>query len=117
MWRMVPGLADSAGVSFESVNRPGNYLRHKRLRGRARRQRLNRPLPGRRHLLPHRRAGRQLLVLVPLLQLPRPLPVHSNYVLRIDFLSASSLATDRQSATFPGSRPSRSARRPSGTVR
>ncbi|MGV9976121.1 AbfB domain-containing protein [Micromonospora wenchangensis] len=25
---MVPGLADSAGVSFESVNRPGNYLRH-----------------------------------------------------------------------------------------
>ncbi|WP_066365819.1 glycoside hydrolase family 43 protein [Herbidospora mongoliensis] len=28
LWRMVPGLADSAGVSFESVNRPGNFLRH-----------------------------------------------------------------------------------------
>ncbi|WP_062443585.1 glycoside hydrolase family 43 protein [Herbidospora daliensis] len=28
MWRMVAGLADSAGVSFESVNRPGSYLRH-----------------------------------------------------------------------------------------
>ncbi|NAS22901.1 alpha-L-arabinofuranosidase [Herbidospora sp. NEAU-GS84] len=28
LWRMVPGLADSAGVSFESVNRPGSYLRH-----------------------------------------------------------------------------------------
>lgn len=28
MWRMVPGLADSAGVSFESVNFPGHYLRH-----------------------------------------------------------------------------------------
>src|SRR5262249_8948874 len=27
-WRMVPGLADSAGVSFESVTFPGYYLRH-----------------------------------------------------------------------------------------
>ncbi|WP_276354208.1 AbfB domain-containing protein [Cohnella caldifontis] len=27
-FRMVPGLADSAGVSFESVNFPGYYLRH-----------------------------------------------------------------------------------------
>ncbi|GAA0460806.1 hypothetical protein Ade02nite_15180 [Paractinoplanes deccanensis] len=28
LWRMVPGLADAAGVSFESVNYPGRYLRH-----------------------------------------------------------------------------------------
>ncbi|GAB1817201.1 glycoside hydrolase family 43 protein [Herbidospora sp. RD11066] len=28
LWRLVPGLADSAGVSFESVNRGGSYLRH-----------------------------------------------------------------------------------------
>ncbi|GAB4004957.1 hypothetical protein GCM10029992_51420 [Glycomyces albus] len=27
-FRLVPGLADSAGVSFESVNFPGYYLRH-----------------------------------------------------------------------------------------
>lgn len=27
-WRIVPGLADSAGVAFESVNVPGRYLRH-----------------------------------------------------------------------------------------
>ncbi|GAA3834629.1 hypothetical protein GCM10022226_65120 [Sphaerisporangium flaviroseum] len=27
-WRLVPGLADSAGVSFQSVNYPGMYLRH-----------------------------------------------------------------------------------------
>jgi non-reducing end alpha-L-arabinofuranosidase len=27
-WRIVPGLADTAGVSFESVNYPGRYLRH-----------------------------------------------------------------------------------------
>jgi hypothetical protein len=26
---MVSGLADSAGTSFESVNYPGHYLRHK----------------------------------------------------------------------------------------
>ncbi|MFE3824459.1 glycoside hydrolase family 43 protein [Streptomyces sp. NPDC059092] len=27
-WRLVPGLADSAGVSFQSVNYPAHYLRH-----------------------------------------------------------------------------------------
>ncbi|WP_026931967.1 glycoside hydrolase family 43 protein [Glycomyces tenuis] len=27
-WRLVSGLADPSGVSFESVNRPGRYLRH-----------------------------------------------------------------------------------------
>ncbi|MCH7230533.1 glycoside hydrolase family 43 protein [Glycomyces sp. L485] len=27
-WRLVPGLADPAGVSFESVDEPGRYLRH-----------------------------------------------------------------------------------------
>jgi hypothetical protein len=27
-WRLVPGLADPAGVSFQSVNLPGSYLRH-----------------------------------------------------------------------------------------
>ena len=28
MWKMVPGLADPAGVSFQSVNFPTRYLRH-----------------------------------------------------------------------------------------
>jgi hypothetical protein len=28
LWRMVPGLASSSGVSFESVNFPGSFLRH-----------------------------------------------------------------------------------------
>ncbi|PPK92425.1 alpha-L-arabinofuranosidase B-like protein [Kineococcus xinjiangensis] len=28
MWRLVPGLAASTGVSFESVNFPGRFLRH-----------------------------------------------------------------------------------------
>ncbi|MEU4657728.1 glycoside hydrolase family 43 protein [Streptomyces sp. NPDC023723] len=27
-WRLVPGLADSAGISFQSVNYPTRYLRH-----------------------------------------------------------------------------------------
>ena len=27
-WRIVPGLADPAGVSFQSVNFPTRYLRH-----------------------------------------------------------------------------------------
>jgi hypothetical protein len=28
MWKLVPGLADSGGVSFQSVNYPTRYLRH-----------------------------------------------------------------------------------------
>ncbi|MDX6350755.1 MAG: hypothetical protein QOF84_5545 [Streptomyces sp.] len=28
-WKLVPGLADSSGVSFQSVNYPTRYLRHK----------------------------------------------------------------------------------------
>ena len=28
LFTIVPGLADPAGVSFESVSRPGSYLRH-----------------------------------------------------------------------------------------
>ena len=28
LWRLVPGLADPAGVSFQSVNVPSRYLRH-----------------------------------------------------------------------------------------
>ncbi|MGB3439815.1 MAG: glycoside hydrolase family 43 protein [Actinophytocola sp.] len=28
LWRLVPGLADSAGVSFQSVNYPDRHLRH-----------------------------------------------------------------------------------------
>ncbi|MFJ9539948.1 glycoside hydrolase family 43 protein [Streptomyces sp. NPDC101225] len=28
MWKLVPGLADGAGVSFQSVNYPTRYLRH-----------------------------------------------------------------------------------------
>lgn len=27
-WKLVPGLADSSGVSFQSVNNPTRYLRH-----------------------------------------------------------------------------------------
>ena len=27
VWKMVPGLGDSGGVSFESVSRPGCYLK------------------------------------------------------------------------------------------
>jgi hypothetical protein len=31
-FKMVPGLADSRHVSFESVNYPGHYLRHQGFR-------------------------------------------------------------------------------------
>ena len=40
------------------------------------------------------------MVVVPVLQLPDRYLRHSNYVLRIDPISAASAATDRQDATF-----------------
>ncbi len=62
------------GVSFESVNRPGSYLRHYAYAMRPRPERRLGDVPGRRHLLPGGRAGRRLLVVVPVVQLPGPAP-------------------------------------------
>jgi non-reducing end alpha-L-arabinofuranosidase len=99
-WRIVPGLADGAGVSFESVNFPGRYLRHSNysvvlaandgtalFRGDA---------------TFYRTAGlgdsaqssfRSYNVADRYLR-------HSNYTLRIDPLTPSSPAVDRLDATF-----------------
>ncbi|MEV6802530.1 glycoside hydrolase family 43 protein [Micromonospora rifamycinica] len=100
LWRMVAGLADSTGVSFESVNSPGRYLRHSDYAIRLaandgtatfRADATFRRVPGladstwssfRSYNFPDRYLR------------------HSNYVLRIDPLSASSSASDRQDATF-----------------
>ncbi|MFD8531053.1 glycoside hydrolase family 43 protein [Streptosporangium canum] len=100
LWRVVPGLADSNAVSFESVSVPGSFLRHSNyairldpddnssgFRADATFHRVAGLADGnwssfRSHNFPtyHLR--------------------HQGYVLRIDPISASSSAADRQDATF-----------------
>ncbi|WP_244933381.1 AbfB domain-containing protein [Micromonospora tulbaghiae] len=100
MWRMVPGLADSAGVSFESVNYPGNYLRHYDYA-----VRLD-PNDGtatfRADATFHRTAGLADGTWSSFRShnFPTRYLRHYDYRLRIDPLGAGSPAIDRQDATF-----------------
>ncbi|MFI6159569.1 glycoside hydrolase family 43 protein [Micromonospora haikouensis] len=100
MWRMVPGLADSSAVSFESVNRPGNYLRHS---GYVARLAANDNTSAfRADATFYRTAGLadSSWSSFRSYNFPDRYLRHSNYVLRIDPLSAGSSEADRQSATF-----------------
>jgi hypothetical protein len=100
MWRIVPGLADPAGVSFESVNFAGNYLRHSNFA-----VRLD-PDDGstvfRNDATFHRTAGLADPAWSSFRShnFPERYLRHANFVLRIDPLSGSSNSTDRQDATF-----------------
>lgn len=100
MWRMVPGLADSSGVSFESVNFPGNHLRHS---GFAMRLDPNdNSAPFRADATFYRTAGLadSSWASFRSYNFPDRYVRHSSFLLRIDPLSASSSVTDRQDATF-----------------
>ncbi|MBF5029800.1 AbfB domain-containing protein [Micromonospora sp. ANENR4] len=100
MWRMVPGLADAAGVSFESVNYPGNYLRHYDYA-----VRLD-PNDGtatfRADATFHRTAGLADSTWSSFRShnFPTRYLRHHDYRLRIDPLGTGSPAIDRQDATF-----------------
>jgi hypothetical protein len=100
LWRMVPGLADSAGVSFESVSVPGRYLRHYNYA-----LRLD-PNDGsaifRADATFYRTAGLADATWNSFrsYNFPDRYVRHANNLLRIDPLSASSSVNDRQSATF-----------------
>ncbi len=100
MWKIMPGLADSAGVSFQSVNFPNMYLRHENhalvlgtndgtslFKGDATFHRVAGFADSawssfRSHNVPDRYIR------------------HAGYVLRIDPVSASSSSTAKQDATF-----------------
>ncbi|MFY1673852.1 glycoside hydrolase family 43 protein [Plantactinospora sp. WMMB334] len=100
MWRMVPGLADSAGVSFESVNLPGYYLRHADYAIRL--DRNDNSSIFRADATFHRTAGLADPAWTSFRShnFPDRYLRHSGYILRIDPLGASSSASDRQDATF-----------------
>ncbi|HKT05980.1 MAG TPA: glycoside hydrolase family 43 protein [Rugosimonospora sp.] len=100
MWTLVPGLADSAGVSFESVNYPGMYLRHSDF-----------------ELVLNTNDGTTQFAQDATFykvsgfadsswtsfrsyNYPTRYIRHSNYVLRIDPITSSSSSTDQQDATF-----------------
>ncbi|GAB3981174.1 glycoside hydrolase family 43 protein [Plantactinospora veratri] len=100
MWRMVPGLADTAGVSFESVNRPGSYLRHSDHAIRL--DPNDNSATFRADATFSRTAGLadSSWSSFRSYNLPDRYLRHSGYLLRIDPLSAGSSASDRQDATF-----------------
>lgn len=100
LWRMVPGLADAAGVSFESVNLPGRYLRHSNYAIRL--DANDGTATFRADATFHRVAGLADSTWSSFrsYNFPDRYLRHSNYLLRIDPLSASSPAVDRQDATF-----------------
>jgi non-reducing end alpha-L-arabinofuranosidase len=100
MWRMAPGLADSAGVSFESVSVPGSFLRHNNYAIRL--DPNDDSVTFRADATFYRVAGladgswssfRSY-------NFPTHHLRHQGYVLRIDPINASSSAADRQDATF-----------------
>ncbi|GGM06300.1 MULTISPECIES: glycoside hydrolase family 43 protein [Micromonospora] len=100
LWRMVPGLADSAAVSFESVNRPGYFIRHS---GYVAQLGVNDgSATFRADATFYRTAGLADSAWTSLrsYNFPDRYLRHAGQVLRIDPLSSSSSANDRQDATF-----------------
>ncbi|MCX5208862.1 glycoside hydrolase family 43 protein [Kitasatospora sp. NBC_00240] len=99
-WKIVPGLADGAGVSFESVNFPGRYLRHSGFAV------VLDPADGTAQFASdatfYRTAGLadSAATSYRSYNYPDRYLRHANFQLRIDPLSAASSATDRADATF-----------------
>ncbi len=99
-WRLVPGLADSSGVSFQSVNVANHYLRHANSTvGLAAADGSSAFAAAATF---HRRAGLADSAWTSFRSHNQPTSYlrHSGFVLRIDPLNTSSPATDRQDATF-----------------
>ncbi|RCG25069.1 hypothetical protein DQ384_32530 [Sphaerisporangium album] len=97
---MVPGLADSNGVSFESVNVPGRYLRHYNYALRL--DPNDNTSIFRADATFYRTAGLadSSWSSFRSYNFPTYYLRHRDYLLRIDPLSASSSLSDRQDATF-----------------
>ena len=100
LWRMVPGLADPAGVSFQSVNFPTRYLRHSNYQVRL--DVNDNTAVFRADATFYRVAGLAdgTWSSFRSYNFPDRYLRHANYLLRIDPLTAGSPATDRQDATF-----------------
>jgi hypothetical protein len=100
LWRMVPGLADPAGVSFQSVNFPDSYLRHFNFAIRL--DPNDNTATFRADATFQRVAGLADANWTSLrsFNFPTHHLRHANFTLRIDPISATSSLIDRQDATF-----------------
>ncbi|GAB3469196.1 AbfB domain-containing protein [Actinophytocola sediminis] len=100
LWRMVPGLADGAGVSFEAVNYPGQFLRHYNQEVRLAAD--DGTATFRADTTFYRTAGLADAGWSSFRSYNYPTYYlrHTGFLLRIDALSSSSSASDRQDATF-----------------
>ena len=96
-FRLVPGLAGTGTVSFESVNYPGYYLRHFDYDFLLVRQRRHRAVRRRRHLPQVAGLADAVVVVVPVLQPPRPL----HPPLRLPAEARPDHHRDRHAATPP----------------
>ncbi|WP_433046834.1 glycoside hydrolase family 43 protein [Dactylosporangium sp. CS-033363] len=100
LWTLVPGLADSSGVSFRSVNYPDRYLRHSNYA-------LQLAVSDgtstfRADATFYKAAGFADASWTSFrsYNFPDRYLRHANYVLRIDPITSSSSTTDKQDATF-----------------
>jgi hypothetical protein len=100
LWRMVAGLADASGVSFESVNYPGRYLRHSNYAIRLDANDGTATFRADATFLRGAGLADSTWSSFRSFNFPDRYLRHSDYVLRIDPLSSSSSASDRQDATF-----------------
>jgi hypothetical protein len=99
-WKLVPGLADSAGVSFQSVNFPTRYLRHKDYVVTL--DVADGTTGFDQDATFYRAAGFADSTWTSFRSYNYPTRYlrHANYALRIDPISSSSSTTDKQDATF-----------------
>jgi non-reducing end alpha-L-arabinofuranosidase len=99
-WRLVPGLADRAGVSFQAVNNPTRYLRQSNFALRLDANDGSSTFAG--DATFYRAAGFADSSWASFRSFNNPTRYirHANFVLRIDPITTASSSTDRQDATF-----------------
>jgi hypothetical protein len=99
-WHTVPGLADSGGVSFESVNRPGHYLRRNGVQTRLDASDGTAAFHADATFLRTTGLAHPGWTSLRSYSLPTHYLRHSGYVLRLDPLGGTLNSADRQDATF-----------------
>ncbi|WP_243704748.1 glycoside hydrolase family 43 protein [Micromonospora sp. KC723] len=100
MWKIVPGLADSTAVSFQSVNFPNMYLRHSNYALVLNTNDNTSVFKADATFYPVNGFADSSWTSYRSYNFPSRYIRHSSYVLRIDPISSSSSTTDKQDATF-----------------
>ena len=99
-WRLVPGLADPAGVSFQSVNFPTRYLRHSNFAIVLNTNDNSAIFRADATFYPVAGFADASWTSFRSFNFPDRFLRHSNFVLRIDPITSSSSTLDKQDATF-----------------